>query len=76
MKITNDGQDGVNVVDYVVNDSASPSIFIAEWRKNRPLCKTEADWDVFKAELTEIYSLYSIQDILAETASLQEVMLL
>jgi hypothetical protein len=33
---------------------------IRKWAVEKPLCETEADWEVFKTELPEIYSKHSI----------------
>jgi hypothetical protein len=35
---------------------------VARWAKERPLCRTEADWAVFKTELPEIYSKHIIEE--------------
>jgi hypothetical protein len=42
---------------------------LARWDTSRPLCKTAADWEVFKKELPEVYSKYSIQDIMPSVQS-------
>jgi hypothetical protein len=39
------------------------------WGKERPLCKTSEDWEVFKKELPEIYMKYTIVTFI-ETQSL------
>jgi hypothetical protein len=36
------------------------------WATEKPLCKTEKDWTVFKAELPEVYVRYSVQAIIED----------
>jgi hypothetical protein len=37
--------------------------FLMKWGTEKPSCKTEADWDVFKIALPEIYSKYTIAEV-------------
>jgi hypothetical protein len=34
--------------------------FMPRWCAEKPLCKTEADWEVFKIEFPEIYSKHAM----------------
>jgi hypothetical protein len=36
------------------------------WEKERPLCKTDADWEVFKKELPEIYHKYAVNEVMPD----------
>jgi hypothetical protein len=36
--------------------------FMEKWMTEKPLCRTIGDWEVFKAELPEIYQKYTISD--------------
>jgi hypothetical protein len=40
--------------------------YVARWEKEKPLCKTDADWEVFKKELPEIYQKYSISECMLD----------
>jgi hypothetical protein len=45
------------------------------WRKERPLCRIDVDWMVFKIELPEIYSKYAVSEALDDVI-VQEACLL
>jgi hypothetical protein len=47
--------------------------YVTRWEKERPLCKTDADWEVFKKELPEIYQKYAISDHMLDADNDQEV---
>jgi hypothetical protein len=57
---------GLSVLGYFLMSQTShtdPSVefkFMSKWSAEKPLCKTEADWDVFRTELPEIYRKYAI----------------
>jgi hypothetical protein len=40
--------------------------FVAKWEKERPLCRTEADWNTFRCVLPEIYLKYSVEDVMGD----------
>jgi hypothetical protein len=40
--------------------------YVARWGKEKPLCKTEVDWRIFKKELPEIYQKYSISECMLD----------
>jgi hypothetical protein len=46
----------------------------AMWEKERPLCRTDADWEVFKKELPEIYQKYAISDHMLDADNDQEAL--
>jgi hypothetical protein len=52
--------DGLTVLRQLLLSSAKSDKYTARWEKEGPLCKTDADWEVFKIELPEIYQKYSI----------------
>jgi hypothetical protein len=37
---------------------------LSRWERERPLCRADADWDVFKKELPEIYTKYTVTGIM------------
>jgi hypothetical protein len=45
------------------------------WQNEKPLCRAEADWVAFKAELPEIYSKYAIVELF-DADTVQEIRLL
>jgi hypothetical protein len=44
------------------------------WYKEKPLCKTKADWEVFKIELPEIYAKYTISENMEENETSSDAM--
>jgi hypothetical protein len=42
------------------------------WCAEKPLCKTVADWEVFKIGLPEIYSKYTVVESFADVNTVQE----
>jgi hypothetical protein len=55
-----DWQDGCSRnVDYMENS-------MNRWNKEKPLCKTDADWEVFKKELPEIYHKYAVNEVMPD----------
>jgi hypothetical protein len=52
--------DGVSVLGRFLQRHGVPDKFMERWRAEKPLCESEADWEVFKVELPEIYSRYNI----------------
>jgi hypothetical protein len=62
---------GMSVLKYFLaqKDSFSCDKFMLRWQEEAPLCKTEADWAVFKVELPEIYSKYAIVELFDNTTS-------
>jgi hypothetical protein len=59
-------------VNHVV--SAKSDKHMSRWGKERPLCKTDADWEVFKTELPEIYQKYSISECMLDVDNDQEAL--
>jgi hypothetical protein len=59
---------GWTVLDYLLEQrlqGAQQGLymkFMAKWENERPLCRTNADWLLFKAKLPEIHRKYSIQE--------------
>jgi hypothetical protein len=43
-------------------DNRLNQYFFDKWLHERPLCKTEADWMVFKTEFPDIYNKYAISE--------------
>jgi hypothetical protein len=61
---------GASVLWYVLVSQtiSSESLnIISRWHTEKPLCKTEADWGVFKIELPEIYSKYTVAELFDDT---------
>jgi hypothetical protein len=52
--------------------AAKSNKFVSRWREERPLCKTDADWIVFKKELPEIYQKYTINGYMPDVDNDQE----
>jgi hypothetical protein len=50
--------------------------YISRWRKERPLCRESADWEVFKKELPEIYRKYAVNECMFDTNSEPRALLL
>jgi hypothetical protein len=50
--------------------------FMERWRAEKPLCKAEADWGVFKTELPELYSKYTVIESFDDMDAAHEVHLL
>jgi hypothetical protein len=40
--------------------------YLSRWEKEKPLCKTDADWSVFKAELPEVYYRYAVNEVMSD----------
>jgi hypothetical protein len=36
------------------------------WDKEKPLCETDADWEVFKQELPEVYCRYAVNEVMPD----------
>jgi hypothetical protein len=70
---------GMSVLHYLLTQIGADADLLIRfntmWDTEKPLCKTEADWDVFKVELPEIYSKYVIGEIFDDCAT-QQVCLL
>jgi ankyrin repeat protein len=49
--------------------------YLSRWKTEKPLCKTDADWEVFKVVLPEIYQKYSISECMLDVDNDQEAML-
>jgi hypothetical protein len=49
--------------------------FIVRWHTEKPLCKTEADWEVFKVVLPEIYRKYTIVELFVDTDNAESQLL-
>jgi hypothetical protein len=54
--------------------SADPDPHMSRWGKERPLCKTDADWEIFKKELPEIYQKYTVSECMLDIDSDQEAL--
>jgi hypothetical protein len=52
---------GKSVLNYILAFE-SYTDFHAIWVAQKPACRTEADWAVFKIELPEIYSKYAVAE--------------
>jgi hypothetical protein len=50
--------------------------FTEKWETEKPLCKTSADWEVFKKELPEIYQKYTVVELLDDVDATSEMPLL
>jgi hypothetical protein len=50
--------------------------YVSRWVKEMPLCRTSADWEVFKKELPEIYQKYAISDHMIDADNDQGALLL
>jgi hypothetical protein len=58
--------EGLTVLGQLLLSTRSDK-FISRWEKERPLCKTDADWAVFKTELPEIHQKYIISEHMLDT---------
>jgi hypothetical protein len=67
---------GLSVLRRFVPHTSISDKFMERWCAEKPLCKTEADWVVFKVELPEIYSKYTVIESLDDTNAAHEVHLL
>jgi hypothetical protein len=58
-------ENGKTVLSYI-SSGIQLDEYVTRWEKKRPLCKTDADWEVFKQELPEIYQKYTISDCMLD----------
>jgi hypothetical protein len=56
--------DGVSVLGQLMRprDAYFWINFMEEWKVEKPLCRAEGDWEVFKKELPEIYRKYAVDE--------------
>jgi hypothetical protein len=73
------GSDGITVLSRFLSLSRPLSFypyrrdkFIERWYEEKPLCKTEADWEVFKIELPEIYQKYTVSECMLDVDNAKE----
>jgi hypothetical protein len=60
-------KDGLTVLGHILRDLHTQSDkYMTRWEKERPLCRTEADWDTFKTELPDVYQKYSISEYMLD----------
>jgi hypothetical protein len=64
---------GTSVLGYLCFCGQSDK-YAARWWKERPLCRTDTDWEVFKKELSEIYQKYAISDHMLDADNDQEAL--
>jgi hypothetical protein len=38
------------------------------WDKEKPLCETDADWEVFKQELPEVYYKHAVNEVMSDAS--------
>jgi hypothetical protein len=58
-----DNIDGLSVLDYFLHyscDSKCYNRFLTKWEMEKPACRAQGDWDVFKKMLPEVYTKYTI----------------
>jgi hypothetical protein len=65
---------GLTVLGQLLSNITRLDKYVARWEKERPLCKTDVDWMVFKKELPEIYQKYSISECMLDTDNDQEAL--
>jgi hypothetical protein len=67
---------GLSVLRRFLQRDAVSDKFMERWRAEKPLCKSETDWEVFKVELPEVYSKYTVIESFDDINTAYEVHLL
>jgi hypothetical protein len=67
---------GLSVLRHFLQKTSVSDKFMERWCAEKPLCKTKADWVVFKVELPELYSRYTVIESLDNVNAAHEVHLL